>query len=1828
MRAKYAKVFVLAAISAVIGIAAPAARAQSFDCSKARTPVERAICAQPSLGALDRAVADAFAQKLARPDTDSAALKAEQSAWLRQRDAGCKVAPAQLAGCLNTALTSRLGALAAQSAPAAAAAAAPVAPGPQAGAQVPAPPRAPALAPPAIPSAANPPAARATLDRAAIPAGVPGDTLLHVTSPGRFSIATHSANGAAIQLVDMMAGPSDPVGEAGARDGRTDVLLDTGIYKLRTLTVEKATGDVQIAVTPFADAAAPAAIPAPGELLAAPLADLQQRAFWLAVGPDGVVQIDAVGRALSDLRLWLGGASLVPLEPVSRVVEPVRGHPMLGLRLLGKVEPGTYLVVAYGGSPNVWPDGAAEMPFYLRAGLSSRLAEGTASGTIGPAGSEWFAAPPRAGLFRLDLPNAAPATLQVAMRQAAIAANSRDPSVTLRTPPNQDMVEVSGAAGQVYRLRAQETSTSRYFGRAGRWWVAASIAGAGGDEVPPTAILLRAERPAPARLLASTAPLIAPGSPWRTQFNVRGPTTLLLQNSTGGELNVRNASRGLGIVGWQPGGAELPAGFAAYSLVPEAGRQGLADLLFGIGATPATPAAVAKWPGDPVIPFGVQTLGPNQQFELNINAAPGLEAGLIVRPAPVALAEGNLVLSQMSGVPLEIPVRLAPGGGLVVTDLVAGALAVVQRPETDGSLTVLLPAPDRPRNVVLAWKPPPASRPAIAAPPAQNAGVALGTATPQFLDLRRDERRTFDLTVPEGGLYRVETTGRLRTTATIGTAFTPTLDTAEANGVGENALVQRWLRAGRYRVRVGAKESDGHLGLQVTRAAMLDGAALVAGGSVRARVPGGAGLATPLVITEAGRYKLELQGQGRTFNARLDDAEGWPVTVPGPMTTLEREFAPGRYRLLVSPEAVDIRVLARLSRVVPADEFGGHGPHKLVADKSAQSTWREPAGRNDARVPDVWTFTLAGAADSTLKLTDGMVGDLKRIDKGGAGISVLRVVGPTAWKGKLEPGEYRLEAASLGRNDRLPYTVGLSTTELQPGVPRMVEADSKTPFVLGEAAVVSLTTFGAIPLKAVLRDGAGAEIGRYGDRGADWNVAISRLLAAGSYTLELTRAVPPSLSDAPAPGAPFLRPEAEAESDGDKTEEPGEPAAQSAPSTASADRSSSDPPDETDAPKVELTLTLPLARDDVAATASAMELVGGGVQRITLPQPAPGRLVLATAQSSAALILTIERQTSGGWRTVALDQGETPVVAVPADGDAAAWRVAVWPVDGGTAPVRASVLAIDVAAQGLGAVTPLAVDGTASPVALAKLRLETPVPIVLTGATFLAGGWPGHALAIPDGTMVVPQSETVWLIARTPAPLTATAVVLAAGETMGLPIPAGGMARLSSPAAGAGAVRAWRAASGFGQPGIDAGQGMGVAAGSALAVGTAAPRVWNAGGAEILRPRVTPLDLKMLPAQRIEAAFSTVLPPGSALPLTLPQGARQTDLALAPGTAAVAGHGDAALTVWAGDVAEARTLPGGWTDLLLVNTGAQAAPVSVSWSAAASAPLRPGAAMKRFYGAAGSLDLMVDAPAGARLRTAGDVQATFIGADGRVLRGTGFVLPGAGRVTLAYPPGALAAWLETPGTPAWPAVTPVPQAMPAQVPLQGPAMALSLAIDTPVLLHVRTTAPVILTLGASAPILYPAGAVLNRYVVGATTLRLDSPHDGPLSGTLDIGADPVTPISDGLGDPVALAPGSSAVFAFQVPKATAVGVGVRAEPDTARVRLLSSSGMELGEGAAMLRRLEPGRYLIDVRLPPDAAAATIRPAVVGIKPRGNGPPPDVARGYLELVGLAPKDATP
>lgn len=94
--------FILAVLAA---IASPEIRAASFDCGKARTTTEKAICADPLLSRLDEQLDDAY--RVAQKRVQSRrALRDQQRVWLATRRDVCSDA-----ACLRAAYTARIEAL-------------------------------------------------------------------------------------------------------------------------------------------------------------------------------------------------------------------------------------------------------------------------------------------------------------------------------------------------------------------------------------------------------------------------------------------------------------------------------------------------------------------------------------------------------------------------------------------------------------------------------------------------------------------------------------------------------------------------------------------------------------------------------------------------------------------------------------------------------------------------------------------------------------------------------------------------------------------------------------------------------------------------------------------------------------------------------------------------------------------------------------------------------------------------------------------------------------------------------------------------------------------------------------------------------------------------------------------------------------------------------------------------------------------------------------------------------------------------------------------------------------------------------------------------------------------------------------------------------------------------------------------------------------------------------------------------------------------------------------------------------------------------------------
>ena len=267
-------------------------------------------------------------------------------------------------------------------------------------------------------------------------------------------------------------------------------------------------------------------------------------------------------------------------------------------------------------------------------------------------------------------------------------------------------------------------------------------------------------------------------------------------------------------------------------------------------------------PRAPILSLGEYDADAKSRLVLQTNRVPGGTSELLNRAIPVELADGPMVqtLPPLSARSIAVHARVA--GTLVVRDVAGGAPLESRKLDAGAATSVTLPASDHERTLAIALLPPPLASPAPAPAPSL---AALRNDQPVFLDLDRDEQTSFDLAVTRGGLYRLETSGRLKTKGSIATAFIPTLDEAAGNGVGNNMLLQRYLRAGRYRLDVTAQDSAGRLGVSAAATPLATGADLLPGGTTRATLLPGQGVAFPIHIATAGRYHLDLLGDGRVF---------------------------------------------------------------------------------------------------------------------------------------------------------------------------------------------------------------------------------------------------------------------------------------------------------------------------------------------------------------------------------------------------------------------------------------------------------------------------------------------------------------------------------------------------------------------------------------------------------------------------------------------------------------------------------------------------------------------------------------------------------------------------------------------------------------------------------------------------------------------------------------------------------------------------------------------------------------------------------------------------
>lgn len=1685
----------------------------------------------------------------------------------------------------------------------------------------------------------------AAVPQPAAPGLVSSARLFSVERFGRYSVAAVSPHGTALQLVDRMAGPGAEDGVAGKRDGRVDLFLGPGAHKAILTAPQKAETPVELQVRPFENLSG-ATPPRLEELrtLSAELGDLQQHSYWLEVTARRQVFLEAAGRHLADLRLWKDGTWLVETAPVAETIEPVPGRLLALRRLVTDLNPGLYLVVAYGGPGAAWTDGAGEKPFHLRWGIPSLPVAARRQMVTGPFGFDRWLVPKTANYFRLELPQAGRAAMDVARYadghpqpgdHVVLDKTAREPVAEIGnvdgTTPH--LVTVERAPGETYVLQHYPSSRAYTFSATGDYLISALRPGTGEDDADLGAILTETGG-GTERVVASSALRLLPGTAWTRRFNLLEAVTLYVDVAepgrfvvTGGGVEaeiavtpfIRQPDMKIAAAAVGGGTWTLDRGLHMVSITPRPEQKGvLALTIKGEGA--ADP--VAEAPPVTGATFTPVALKADKSYRLTLSRSARQGGGALIRRLPLDVAE-ELPLTLRAGeavtVPLSIPkagsldavaedgrrLMLAPPGGAPAErlEVAAGTHSVAfSNPAAvpvRAFVRLELPKAEAPPPL------PPLSAEVLARRPAFP---LLEAGKPRFLDLAALQSATFTVQVERPALYRVETTGLLETRGTLRTQVLPRLDSASGNGTGRNFLMQTYLREGRYQLTVAPQgATTGHLGVSLAASPLRDGGRLSAGNVARASLQAGEALQYEIELAEAGRYRLRVMTLAGTPAIRLEDAEGWPLTTPGQRGDLEWDLAAGRYRVVILPQPLPARVVSLLEPVAEPPVLAGHGPHPLPLDGSASHRWEEPA-KGEERSGDLWTFTLPAAADLGFGLSEFMEADLERGD--GQALAAFNFLRPYA--GRLEAGEYRLRVRTVRPNNRVDYTIRSSITQLTEGRGVRVSVPAVIPLSIGRERMVEISSYGDQDVRAVLRDAAGRVLGRSDDRPDDWNFNITTRLAPGFYTL----AVEP-VGEAKAETRVTL--DAQAEIEG-------------TPLAASEDR------------------TVP----------------GGAVHILPLALGDGDALLVVQARSTDSAGLDLERKSAdGGWRSVGSASGRRALLALPHGGGAKeSYRLRVWSMDHGAASISLAVRSV-AAAEGseralANGLSLTAIPGLEPAISAAEIRLDRPglfrfdqPPSGLHWATV-----PDRQTLRPGGEVVMAGGARLWLLDEggTGRKVTARRIVPDARVPLALSLEEGETAvwplegKVTAPLL-------FLAESRVGQPGVaiggrdafDDARTGGFSDGSAVAVladeagfKDAMVRLWRAdsGGGAL------PLLLRQISfAERISGRLDWGLAdgqvPGNAVrDLTLPPGRKRLDLTLAPRfAAALMENGRVARVVWSGDRGQAVSVDSAADRLLLLNAGTEVGLYALGLSQAGEGEdaLKPGGLLSRWLPGAGTLRLELEGRGkGLVAQVSGQVESVrLIQKNGEVRTGARLAVEDDAVLEVRHRPGLLALWLDGAGEEAWPpaaGAVAAPQ-VPGTVALSGGEVSWRFDTAAPGLLHLRGSEPVMAGLRRPGAVPQVAaslqGAALHVFMPeGATVLALRPLHGGPLAGSVRLARSEPVSLGEGLGPRLRLAPGDARLFVFDLAKAGPVGIGIKGSSDSARATLLDRRGAVLAEGSVAMRDLAAGRYFLAVENRGDAAPVDVQPALVGVTRPDTGPPEDVKRAYWALVATEEESSKP
>lgn len=906
------------------------------------------------------------------------------------------------------------------------------------------------------------------LSRDSVPALKPENVDLSIRNPGRYSIRVQSASGASFALIDPITGPGETCGVAGNSDGRLDAFLDPGSFLLRIEGSGHQDDTVGISVESFkmADEGTEAL---PGlEARESTLEDLEMRDFWFSLPEARMIYIDAAGRALADMRIWLEGSWLTGDEPDRSIVESTPGHPLNRCRLMVHCPAGTHKVTVYGGSPVVWTSGHDEFPLIIRSGIDSIPSAGSISRTIGLFGEDVFFMEPGSNYLVMES-----LTVGTGMSIQEIISEEvpdlTDPvfhRIHNRNYPwvqrqfydteSRRLVRVSGTSGTAYSLKwfAVSYGSSSSESLDGVHSVMFLSGGNPWDSPDLNAIIIAETRQQPQQeqIVASSTVKVGPEQSYLRRFNVFAPVSLFVEFGQDGDYLIQTRGTPARFV-LEPFFLRRPPNYSTPLPQNFPSTVSVGSRIYRLTIQSDKPGAIDL----AITPAGIQP----DWNRIGVESA-GTDGAIRFRD--LTFSKQNLYYFIMN--------EIGEKRGYFIGDSV----------EPDQKLTsVFAPDPSThrsDRNITAAW-------------PLLTAGQQVGVLKEEGITGRSR------LKVDREGIYDVTAKSIFPVSLVVRSPMRTDLSGYSPGGSGNTTVLRQYLSAGDYFVELESTEyGSGTVMLACQRLEGIHFGEIAPGEFCRSELSPYRYVSADLVVQEKDSYRLSAQTLGIPVMIRLQDADGWPMAID--QTDIpDIELDPGRYRIIQIASTGTRSSRLSVDRTGDPDPKKGEGPHDLDLARPARGLWED---REPGLPGDTWLFNLQAETTLTIGLSPGMEG---RVIDPTSDETVGAVRDKSGWEGPMPPGEWGLVVAPVLPDHLRPYTITASADPLINGTSTRLMIPGKISLRIGglEPCFTLISIDGNTDTRAILGDSEGRVICANDDVTGDWNPCLALWMLPGEYSL-------------------------------------------------------------------------------------------------------------------------------------------------------------------------------------------------------------------------------------------------------------------------------------------------------------------------------------------------------------------------------------------------------------------------------------------------------------------------------------------------------------------------------------------------------------------------------------------------------------------------------------------------------------------------------------------------------------------------------------------------------